>query len=137
MRKDHRRKCLGIVNDTRVIEANAPEDVLHVSGFCEPLVTRDRWNNVQLVRQVRRERWLASQKSKHSNKLFEPLAPGMTLNNLLSDLVFCECKRRMTASSSRTYVPTHSFQLTTLDTFNDSTDTEHRRHVLENLRCEP
>ncbi len=96
----------GVVDDMRVVEPNAPEDVLHVAEFCEPLVTRERWNNVQAVRRVRRERALAARRRQADSegKQLAATAPGLTLNYLLSGLLFCECGLRMTASSSSLYV---------------------------------
>jgi hypothetical protein len=98
----------GIVDDARVIEPNAPEDVLFVPEFCEPLISRDRWNKVQAIREVRRERAIASRRRKAAadGKQIEALAPGLALNYLLSGLLFCECGRRMTISSGGAYVTT-------------------------------
>lgn len=36
------KNTTGIVDDTRVVEANAVEDILHVPSFCEPLVSVTR-----------------------------------------------------------------------------------------------
>ncbi len=100
------KNSTGIVNDVRVVEANAPEDVVKVAEYCEPLVSRERWNNVQAVRQVRRERSLAARQRKQSDdgKLIKAKAPGMTLNYLLSGLLYCECGLRMVASSGGAYI---------------------------------
>jgi site-specific DNA recombinase len=96
----------GIIDDTRVIEANAQEDILHVPEFCEQLVSRERWENVQAIRRARRERFAASRRAKATanGKQIEPLAPGLALSYLLSGLLFCECGLRMVASSTRVYV---------------------------------
>lgn len=96
----------GVVDDMRVVEANAPGDVLLVKDFCKALVTREQWDNVQAVRQVRRQRALnarARKQQAHGKQLVAP-APGLTLNYLLSGLLFCECGLRMVASSSSPYV---------------------------------
>ena len=100
------KNSTGIVDDTRVIEANAPEDILHVPEFCEPLVSRERWENVQALRRARRERLAAARRAKAAanGKQIEPLAPGLALNYLLSGLLFCQCGLRMTASSTGAYV---------------------------------
>jgi hypothetical protein len=102
----HFAKCsTGVMDDMRVVKPNAPEDVLHVREFCEPLVTRERWNNVQAVRQVRSARALAARRRKamgDAKQLIAP-APGLTLNYLLSGLLFCECGLRMVASSGGVY----------------------------------
>ena len=97
----------GIVDDTRVVERNAEAEVLRVPDFCEPLVTRERWNNVRAVRLIRSERALAARRRKQeaNGKLLDAPAPGLTLNYLLSGLLFCgACGLRMTASSSSLYV---------------------------------
>ena len=96
----------GIVDDTRVVERNAEEEVLRVPDFCEPLVTRERWNNVRAVRLIRSERALAARRRKEEagGKLLDAPAPGLTLTYLLSGLLHCECGLRMTASSSSAYV---------------------------------
>jgi hypothetical protein len=55
---------------------------------------------------VRRERSLAARRRKTpaDGKQIEAPAPGLTLNYLLSGLLFCKCTLRMTASSSTAYV---------------------------------
>lgn len=96
----------GIVDDTRVVEPNAPDDVLHVPEFCEALVPRERWNNVHAVREVRSQRALAARRRKATadgKQLVAP-APGLTLIYLLSGLLLCECGLRMVAGSSTPYV---------------------------------
>ncbi|MBL9089927.1 MAG: recombinase family protein [Planctomycetaceae bacterium] len=100
------QNATGVVDDTRVVEPNAPEEVLHVENFCEPLVTRERWNDVHAVRLVRRERALAARRrhAESEGKQLDAPAPGLTLNYLLSGLLFCECGLRMVASSSSPYV---------------------------------
>lgn len=106
------RNTTGIVSDTRVVEANAPDDVLRVAEFCEPLVSRERWNSVQTVRQVRRERSLEARRRKLSDdgKLIKAKAPGLTLNYLLSGLLHCECGLRMVASSGGAYTAKNGTQ---------------------------
>jgi DNA invertase Pin-like site-specific DNA recombinase len=100
------KNATGVIDDTRVVEPNVPEDILHIPEFCEPLVARERWSNVQAVRQVRRERWAAAQgrTTEADGKQIEAPAPGLTLHYLLSGLLFCECGLRMTASSSGVYM---------------------------------
>ncbi len=99
------KNATGIVDDTRVVEPNAPENVLHVAEYCEPLVPRERWNNVQAVRHVRRERSLAARRRKLSPdaKQIKAQAPGLTLKYFLSGLLYCECGLRMIASSGGAY----------------------------------
>jgi DNA invertase Pin-like site-specific DNA recombinase len=102
----YEKYCVGIVDDTRVIERNAPEDVLRVPDFCEPLIPRQRWKYVQAMRQVRRELIAKSRSSerKGEEKQIAPLTQGLSLNYLLSGLLVCGCcGRRMIASSSAAY----------------------------------
>jgi site-specific DNA recombinase len=47
--------CTGIANDTRVVKRNAEEDMLRITGFCEPLVSREIWEAVAELRKVRSE----------------------------------------------------------------------------------
>lgn len=96
----------GIVNDTRIQEANDADEILIVKEFCEPLVSRELWNRVQQPRAVRRLRALeARRRARECNeKLLKATAPGLTLNYLLSGLLFCECGLRMDSSSSGVYV---------------------------------
>jgi len=100
------QNATGIVDDTRVVERNAEEDIIHVPDFCEPLVPRARWEIVQALRQVRRERQALARRRKAENngKQIAPLAPGLALTYLLSGLLFCGvCGLRLTASSSGAY----------------------------------
>jgi len=97
----------GIVDDMRVVERNAEEDMLRVPDFCDPLVPRELWDKIQAVRQVRRDRLAKARRvrAEDNGKQIKPPAPGMTLNYLLSGLVYCaECGQRMTVSSSSEYV---------------------------------
>jgi hypothetical protein len=88
------------------VEPNAAEDMLRVPDFCEPLVPRELWLEVQRLREARRRRRANhDQKAAASEKQIVAPAPGMTLKYLLSGLVYCnECGLRMTASSSSEYV---------------------------------
>ena len=36
----------GVVNDTRVVEANPEEEVLRIPGFCPPLISEELYNIV-------------------------------------------------------------------------------------------
>jgi DNA invertase Pin-like site-specific DNA recombinase len=97
----------GIVDDVRVVQPNAPEDVIRVPGFCDPLVPRATYDAVQKMRQARRQRLLEShqRKAAASGKLIAPPAPGLALKYLLTGLVRCgHCGRAMTPSSSPVYV---------------------------------
>ena len=81
----------GIVDDTRVIEPNAEEDVLRVPGDREPLVPREDWDAVAALRRARRaahERGRAAARD-GDGKQIEPAAPGLVLKYLLTGLVRC------------------------------------------------
>lgn len=100
------RISTGIVDDARVTQRNPDDELIRIPDFCEPLVSREQWTEVQSVRQVRRDR-LSQRKLKRSlpdGKLIAPPAPGLTVNYLLSGLVYCgHCGLRMIASSGRPY----------------------------------
>ncbi|MAD80495.1 MAG: recombinase family protein [Pirellulaceae bacterium] len=101
------RNATGVVADVRVVERNAEEDMLRVPEFCEPIVDRETWEQVQAIRQIRRNRVAEKRRPRGeaNGKQIEPSAPGLSLKYLLSGLVFCsECGLRMTASSSSKYV---------------------------------
>jgi DNA invertase Pin-like site-specific DNA recombinase len=100
----------GIVDDTRVVEANLQEEVLRIPNFCTPLVSNELFDAVQTLmcargRQVR----AARQKSEVASpqKRFAPQARGMTLKYLLTGLVRCgSCRASMrpvpTGATSKT-----------------------------------
>ncbi|MEQ8791401.1 MAG: recombinase family protein [Pirellulaceae bacterium] len=98
------RNTTAIIDDTRRVEPNAEEDVLHVTDFCTPLVTGELWEAVQAVCRTRS----AAAKQRRSDaetqsKLIAPLAPGMTLVYLLTGLVRCgKCGASMRPISSGT-----------------------------------
>lgn len=96
----------GIVDDSRVAVKNKEEDILRIPEFCEGIISRERWHEVQALRNLRRQRQLDAKRRKEANdgKLLSPPAPGLTVNYLLSGLLFCgSCGLRMTASSSSPY----------------------------------
>jgi len=101
------RNATGIIDDMRVVRRNAVEDMLRVAEFCPPIVDRETWEQVQAVRQVRRDRIavLRRRKADANGKQIQPPAPGLSVKYLLSGLVFCsECGLRMTGSSTSAYV---------------------------------
>jgi hypothetical protein len=95
----------GIVADVRVVQPNAEDEVLRVDDFCEPLITRDLWDEVRRLREIRGERAAQAYAARTStDKLLKVLAPGVSLVYLLSGLVFCsECGCRMRAMSTGAY----------------------------------
>ncbi len=100
------KNATGIVGDRHVREPNRAEDIFHIPDFCEPLVSRDLFDEVQRLRQLRRQRSAValSRKAGKTEKNILAPAPGMTVNYLLSGLLFCaECGLRMIASPSSPY----------------------------------
>ena len=100
------KNATGVVNDTRVVEPNADEDMTRVPKFCEAIVSKELWTEVQAMRELRRRRLAdaRARKAAASEKQLHAPAPGMTLNYLLSGLLVCsECGARMTASSTAEY----------------------------------
>lgn len=100
------KHATGIVSDQRVMEKSAPEDIARVPDFCQSIVSRELWDEVQQMRQVRRERIAAAKapKAAKAKKQILARAPGMSVKYALSGLVFCgECGLRMVAGSSSVY----------------------------------
>lgn len=98
--------CTAVVDDRRVIERNAPDEVLHVPNFCEPLVSQEVWDTVQQVRQERSARIRRARQFRKDDdgKQIAPVAPGLALNYLVSGLVCCgHCNRSMTVCTSPAY----------------------------------
>lgn len=79
-----------IVDDVRIRECVRDEDIEVITGFCEPLVSRQTWETIQAVRNVRRE-LAAARRRKPENgvKQIAPLAPGLSIMYLLSGLLRC------------------------------------------------
>lgn len=100
------RVATGIVDDRRITERNAKEDVVRVPDFCEPLITREVWETVQQIRQARSDRTRRARlaKARDGDKQIRAPAPGIVLNYLLTGLIRCgHCNRAMTVSSSVGY----------------------------------
>jgi DNA invertase Pin-like site-specific DNA recombinase len=88
----------GIVNDTRVIERNAEEDMVRVPDYCDPLVTRELWESVATLRRARSQahRRRRETASHEPAKQIAPVVPGRVLKYLLTGLIRCgECNRSM------------------------------------------
>jgi site-specific DNA recombinase len=98
----------GVVDDVRVLERNAEEDMLRVPGFCEPLIGREIWEAVQALRQQRGGAIRRAREARRDNdsggKQIAAAAPGLALKYLLTGLVRCgHCRRAMVASSTHEY----------------------------------
>lgn len=95
----------GIVADVRVVEPNDDDEVLRIPDYCEALVSRELWDEVNAMSQQRRHRSSTTQDdAPSSDKQIKILAPGVSIKYPLSGLVFCtECKCRMRATSTSPY----------------------------------
>jgi DNA invertase Pin-like site-specific DNA recombinase len=83
----------GVVNDTRVVEAN-PDGAELIPDFCPALVSVELYDRVQQQRrargeQIRRSRKQTVAKKDVPGKLIAPQARGLTLKYLLTGLVRC------------------------------------------------
>ncbi|MBA4107551.1 MAG: hypothetical protein C0485_17580 [Pirellula sp.] len=97
--------CTGIVADIRVLERNDETEWQRVPDFCQPLVTKELWMQVQALRELRRAKLAVTEDVELSAKQIQPSASGMTLNYLLSGLLYCsECGVRMVLSTTQIYV---------------------------------
>ena len=78
----------GIVNDTRVLQANPEEEWVRVPDFCEPIVAVAEWDSVQ----AQREKWRQQitghrQRSADDDKQITPVAPGLAADGGIGLLV--------------------------------------------------
>jgi DNA invertase Pin-like site-specific DNA recombinase len=94
-----------IVEDVRILEPAAEDDVFIKPDFCEALIDERTWDAVQKRRAIRNEeRRLAKEKAQ--NQAWQPYdeLPAMALESPLSDLVTCShCGRAMTFSAGSKY----------------------------------
>ena len=87
------QNCTGIVRGARVLEANAPEDVIHVPNFCEPLISVEDFEQIQANRIAR----TPNRKSESG----EPRR-GISYRYPLTGLVRCgHCNAAMNPNSSK------------------------------------
>lgn len=72
------QNCTGIVDDMRVVEPKAEEDIIRVPNFCEPTVPREQQEAVWAVRRARSARILRTRVPANAgeDKLIDPPAPG-------------------------------------------------------------
>ncbi len=80
-----------IVRDQRRTYRNDPEEMYVIEAFCPPLVSDKLWNNVQRLRQRRRDAMAAvhNKSGGKSGKQIAALAPGVRLVYPLRGLVCC------------------------------------------------
>lgn len=99
------KNCTGIVDDVRVKKSLPKAEWERYPNFCEPLVSRERWDRVHALRNARRELKAAQSKAEKSDHQIVGLnAPGIALKYPLTGLVRCRhCGRSMIPSSSPVY----------------------------------
>ena len=86
----------GIVDDVRVLERNPDDEILRVTEFCDPIVSRDEFNEVAAGRKARRTNG-GGGKNKSSRI-------GMVYKYVLTGLVRCaHCKSSMVPNGSGAY----------------------------------
>lgn len=93
-------------NDRRIAANNKPEDWTVVEGFCEPLVSRELWFNVEKLRLSREEIHNSKNGVKNPEEQQETtgIGRGFALKYLLSGLVVCAvCQRAMQITSCGGY----------------------------------
>ena len=100
------RVSTAIFRDRRVITRNSEEQIIRVPEFCEPIVSRELWERANMARRLRAAKREAAcdEQLATSDKLIQPVAPGLALKYLLSGLVRCsECGRAMDPVGSKVY----------------------------------
>lgn len=86
------QNCTGIVRGVRVLEANSPEDVIHVPDFCEPLISIEDFQQIQAHR-IARTRNRKSESGERQR--------GISYRYPLTGLVRCgHCNAAMNPNSS-------------------------------------
>jgi len=95
-----------IHKDVRIQTRNSVDDFIINPNFCEPLISKEVWDVVQLLRNPRVARGKKAKKRKgaDSKKLIRFVRPGTSIRYLLSGLVCCaECSRSMVPRSGQPY----------------------------------
>ena len=97
--------CSGIVDDALVRVPTKPDEITRYPNFCDALVLKELWSEVQRLRNARRSRTHGRKpKTDESKRLLEPFAMGLVMKYLLTGLVCCgHCRRSMTPSSGPGY----------------------------------
>jgi len=96
------RHATGIVRDRRVIQRNDDEEILLIEDFCEPLISRELWDEVQRLKATRRR------SVKHlpnpDGKQYRAIGGGIAHKYPLNGLVRCgHCGRAMRANGTAPY----------------------------------
>ncbi len=102
------RNCTGIVDDTRLVDPVPEDEWIRVPDFCQPIVSRERWDRVQQLRLARRSKCNRSKQVQDNDDALAGInAPGLALKYPLTGLVLCaHCRRRMIAQAGAAYVTT-------------------------------
>ena len=86
----------GIVDDVRVLERNPDDEILRVPHFCEPIVSRDEFDEVAAGRKARTTNGRGDKNN--------PPRRGMVYKYMLTGLVRCaHCKSSMVPNGSAAY----------------------------------
>jgi DNA invertase Pin-like site-specific DNA recombinase len=80
------KNATDIIDDVRVLQLNEIEDQIRVPDFCPPLVSRELWDRVQAVRNLRRTK---TNRADPAAAAFRPLGAGRILTLPLTGLVRC------------------------------------------------
>lgn len=97
------RVTTGVVNDRRVQQKNDTGDVLLVEQFCEPLVSKEVWEEVRRLREQRSQRMREARAARRRElgKQIAAVQPGLTLKYALTGFVRCDgCGAAMRPSRS-------------------------------------
>jgi DNA invertase Pin-like site-specific DNA recombinase len=90
---------IDIVNDVRVRDRNDDEDHLFVEEFCEPIVTKNVFEEVQALKLCRKRRTIEPHEN-NNEKLIKPLLPSNSVKYCLAGLVRChQCGASMVPTS--------------------------------------
>lgn len=97
-------KSSDIVEDSWIRRLNSEDEHLVIPDFCEPIIGAEIWDEIQRVRQERRNRKKAlknAESSGEDEKLIQSLVPHVALKHLLCGLVRCglcnSCMRPVTS----------------------------------------
>jgi site-specific DNA recombinase len=102
----YERDATDVIDEHRVIERNSDDEMVRVPNFCEALVSRETWDAVRRLKEIRGARIRAGRERRRGqgDKQIDPLIAGIALKYLLSGLVRCgHCGRSMNPSSSGEY----------------------------------
>ncbi|WP_417388683.1 recombinase family protein [Gimesia sp.] len=96
------KNCTGIIEDVRVRQSLPENEWERNSEFCEPIISKELWQQSMQMIQARRTKTTASNSNICSTSVPQPR--GVALKYPLSGLVICSsCGRSMVSSSSSAY----------------------------------